>query len=180
MKLAFREKSGVALVAVLGFCTAILGFVGVMHFNMKTKTHTQKNHYENTKALWAATSGLQLALYKYRVLPSEYYYIQELEVKRRAMTITAVELILLRRAKDLWLRDLNSAVDDSVAAQTCAHLDTITGENTGTFGFEIESFDLVSNEGSGYIKDFLRVRAMGRYKSTKRILEDMVEISISK
>jgi hypothetical protein len=180
MKTVFGKKRGVALVAVLGFSTAVLGLVAVLHFNMRAKTHTQTNHYEHTRALWAATSGLQLALYKYRVLPAEYYYLQELEIKRRAENITAPELLALRRAKEIWLGDLNSAIDDTVAAQVCAHLDAIASETVGTFGFEIEQFDLVSNEGSGYIKDFLRIRAMGRYKKTKRVLEDMVEISISK
>ncbi len=175
-----KNRKGIALAGVLGFCIAILAFAAVMHFNMKTKTHTQKRHYEDARALWAATSAIQLALYKYRVLPAEYYYIQELEYKKRRQEASPQELDLLKDAKKVWLEDLNSLSEGSVAAIICANLDAITKAEEGSYAFQIQKFDLVSNEDYGYVKDFLRVRAMGRYKDTQRVLEDMVEVTLAR
>ena len=79
-----NNRRGVAIVSVIIFCTVLVTMLSFLFINTKTKKSSQEFQYDTTRALMAANTAVQLAIYKYRVLSSDYYKINELELKLRA------------------------------------------------------------------------------------------------
>ncbi|PKL50282.1 MAG: hypothetical protein CVV42_03235 [Candidatus Riflebacteria bacterium HGW-Riflebacteria-2] len=177
----YSTKRGVAIAVVLVFCTAILALIGILLMNTRQQRGTFGKQYEQTRALMAARSGIQLAIYKYRVLPSEYYRIHQLslDVKNGA---DPAEFNMTRM---MWLHDLQTANADTPAAKIKQFLETGSAGAgdaalVGTFDFGVDEFDLVSHNLSGlYTQDYLRVRVWGSFNGTRKTLEELVEIKIA-
>jgi len=173
-------KRGVAIAVVLVFCTAILGLLGILLMNTRQQRGTFGMQYEQTRALMAARSAVQLAIYKYRVLPSEYYRIHQMSLAVKAGGDPA-EFNLTRM---MWLHDLQSENADTPAARIKQFLETgapvgVDAPSAGTFDFGVEEFDLVSSSMHGYNKDYLRIRAWGSFNGTRKTLEELVEVQIA-
>ncbi len=168
----FNKRRGVAIAVVLVFCTAILALIGILLMNTRQQRGTFSKQYEQTRALMAARSAVQLAIYKYRVLPSEYYRIHQM-----AMAVQAggdpTEFNITRT---MWLHDLHTENADTPAAKIKQHLEA---EAAGTFDFGIDDFDLVTRTLQGYNQDYLRVRAWGSFNGTRKTLEELVEVQIA-
>ncbi|OGK06710.1 MAG: hypothetical protein A2W80_04410 [Candidatus Riflebacteria bacterium GWC2_50_8] len=175
-----NRRKGVAIAVVLVFCTAILGLLTVLMMNSRHQRGSYSMQYDQTRALMAARSGIQLAIYKYRVLPSEYYRIHQmaLDVKAGAPPDE------FNTTRDMWLYDLKSENADTPAAKIKAHLDISAGGGpdavaAGSFEFGVEEFDLVSRSLHGYTQDYLRVRAWGSFRGTRKTMEELIEVKIA-
>lgn len=171
-----HKRRGIALAVVMVFCIAILGLVSVLVFNTRAQRGSHASQYDSTRALMAATAALQLAIYKYRVLPSEYYKIHKLDVLKRAATADAATIAILDAAKTAWMADFQSKTPGSPAAKIKTELDANTKAN---HSFGVEEFSLVSRTATGYTKDYLKIRAWGAIGDARKVLEELVEVRIS-
>jgi hypothetical protein len=176
------NRQGVAIAVVLVFCTAILGFLTILLMNTRQQRGTFTMQYEQTRALMAARAAIQLAIYKYRVLPSEYYRINQManDIKNGTGDPAAFDI-----ARIMWLHDFQTEHIDTPAARIKMHLDSgvhggpVGPDNPGSFAFGVEEFDLVSKTSHGYTKDYLRIKAWGSFKGTRKTLEELVEVKIA-
>ncbi len=176
-KNAKTKKRGVALAMVLIFCTAVLGLVGVLVVNTRSKRDSHSVQSDSTRALMAATAAVQLAIYKYRVLPSEFYKIHNLEADLRNGLADVAAANRLKELKASWMADFQSDNKDSPASIIIEHLNASTG---ATHSFGVEEFTVVSKSSSGYTQDFLKVRAWGKSGEIRKVLEELIEVKISK
>jgi hypothetical protein len=170
-----NSRQGIAIAVVLVFCIAILGLLSVLLFNTRQQRGTHGMQYEQTRALMAARSAIQLAIYKYRVLPSEYYRIHQMAVRIKEGTGSVDEF---RLTQTMWLHDFQTSNIDTPAAKIKKHLEA--GDSGGTYDFGVEQFDLVSRNMQGYTKDYLRILAWGSFNDTRKTLEELVEVQIAK
>ncbi len=170
------NKKGVALAVVLVFCTAIMGLVGVLLFNTRSRRGTFDININETRALLAAKAAVQMAVYKYRVLPSEYYRLHRIEELRRIGTLDAAGVLVLDMSKAFWNEDFDTAVPGSPAQVVKGLMDTNAG---GSHEFRVESFSIISRESQGYIKDYIQIRAVGSFRDSQKILEEIIEVSVA-
>jgi len=177
-------RRGVAIAIVLVFCTAILGLLTVLMMNTRQQRGMQSMQYEQTRALMAARSAIQLAIYKYRVLPSEYYRIYQMEIAVKDGTGNADEL---RVTKLMWLHDFQTGNSDTPAAKIKRHLEIAASSGSvsdnvtaASFNFGVEEFDLISSSQHGYTQDYLRIKAWGSFNGTRKTMEELVEVKIAK
>jgi len=171
-----NSKKGMAIVIVLVFCIAILGFLTVLLFNTRSQRGTHESQYDQVRALMAARSATQMAIYKYRVLPSEFYKIHKLELQVRSGISSAADVAVLNQAKTFWLEDLTTEFAGSPAIRVKTQLDAAGG---GNHQFAVEEFGLVSRTNQGYIKDYLKIRAWGSFNGTRKIIEELIEVKIA-
>lgn len=171
-----NSRSGLALAVVMVFCIAILGLVSVLVFNTRSQHGSHSKQYETTRALMAATAAVQLAIYKYRVLPSEYYKIHKLEEDKRSAADPSA-YAGLNAAKTAWMADFQSETPNSPAEKIKRELDANTG---ASHDFGVEEFSLVSRTASGYARDYLKIRAWGSASDSRKVVEELVEVKISK
>ncbi len=175
-----KQNQGVAIVVVLVFCTGILGLVTVLVMNTSFHRGSHEQQFEQSRALMAAKSAMQLAIYKFRVLPSEFYKIQEIENLLKDNPADSALMARLNSHKAIWKADLNSEVPDSPAQTIAAFLNTV--DQTGPdrrHSFVIEEFKLVSKKDKGYVKDYLKIRATGQFADTRKVLEELIEVQIA-
>lgn len=177
-------RRGVAIAIVLVFCTAILGLLTVLMMNTRHQRGAQSMQYEQTRALMAARSAIQLAIYKYRVLPSEYYRIYQMEIDIRNGAGNPDEL---RVTKLMWLHDFQTENSGTPAAKIKRYLETLASADIGSdnvaaasFNFGVEEFDLISSSQHGYTQDYLRIKAWGSFNGTRKTMEELIEVKIAK
>ncbi len=186
----FKGKRGVALVGVILFCTVLITMLSFLYYNTKVKRASQVFQYDTTRALMAANAAVQLAIYKYRVLPSEYYKINEIELDLRLknQSLDSEELVY---AKNIWLRDLctksdpasdenNDLKEENSAVTTIKKcFGDFTNEGKD-YDFGVSSFELVSLNKNGYTKDYIKIKAWGMYNNKRKDVEELIEISVVK
>lgn len=175
MSRLIKQKQGVAIVIVLVFCVAILGFLTVLLINTKSQRGTHDSQYDQTRALMAARSATQMAIYKYRVLPSEFYKIHKLELAVRSGAASAAMAAVLDQVRNFWLEDFATELPGGPAAKIKAQLDETAG---GDHRFGVDEFSIVSRESQGYIKDYLKIRAWGSFNGIRKELEELIEVKI--
>jgi Tfp pilus assembly protein PilX len=179
MKL-FKRKRGIALAVVLVFCTALLGFITILLMNTKHQKGSHAKQYEQTRALMAARSAMQLAVYKFRVLVSEFYRIHEIEKQLRLSGGDPGIQAKLNAFSNVWLADMDTATTGSPAEKIKNRLDAVDTVNiSGGHSFKVEEFRLVTKQNEGYIKDYVKIRVSGIYGNSEKILEDLIEVQIA-
>lgn len=178
------KNRGVALVGVILLCASLLAMLGLLYSNTKSKRHTQAFQDATTRALMVANAVTQLAAYKFRVLPSEYYAILELE-RQEKTTTDSIKLNKLRKsikeAKTLWLKDFSPKTSDTAKAikkEFDNHSKTSDSRVEG-HDFGVDSFELISQENNGYLKDYIRIKAWGSYNKTRKDVEELIEIALT-
>ena len=183
-----NNRRGVAIVSVIIFCTVLVTMLSFLFINTKTKKSSQEFQYDTTRALMAANTAVQLAIYKYRVLSSDYYKINELELKLRAKKkdLNDPELV---NCKYIWLRDLCTKVKPDINSESGENPYNTTAskikrnfdhfsEEGENYNFGVSSFELVSLEKNGYTKDYIKIKAWGTYRHTRKDVEELIEVSI--
>ena len=175
----FKRKNGIALVSVMIVCTVIIIMLGILYSNTRSKSHTQKYQYDSTRALLAANAAIQLAVYKFRALPAEYYKIYQKELDS-GFKPDSVTLEKINKAKEVWLSDLNTLQNGDTATKiktefdNHAKLDGIMAEHD----FCVASFTLISLEDDGYKKDYIKINAWGKCNSIRKDIEELIEASL--
>ncbi|GAB4267063.1 MAG: hypothetical protein Kow0029_01290 [Candidatus Rifleibacteriota bacterium] len=174
-----KKKNGVAIAVVLVFCVAVLGLVTILVFNTRQHKGSFDLHYDQTRALMAAQAAMQLAIYKYRVLPSEFYKLHELQ---KASAKNPGDPVLKAKAdgyRDIWMQDFDAGSPGTPAAKIKENLDSVDNQPNATHEFRVEDFKLVSITQRGYIKDFIKIRTFGKYRNSEKFLEELVEVKIA-
>ena len=183
-----KNNRGVAIVSVILFCTVLITMLSFLFYNTRTKRNTQEFQYDTTRALMAANTAVQLAVYKYRVLSSEYYRINELELSLRSQnqSLDAPELVV---GKTTWLSDLCTKVSPDIGAESGENEFNFTAtkikrnfdhfsEEGENYNFGVSSFELVSLEKNGYTKDYIKIKAWGTYRHVRKDVEELIEVSV--
>ena len=190
-KKATNNKRGVAIVSVVLLCSVLISMLSILFYNTRNKKNTQEFQYDTTRALMAANAAVQLAVYKYRVLSSEYYKINEIELDLRIQKLD-LNSPKLNKYKEIWLSDLQtkSSPDDSTEDGNNGYNSTATtikktfqeyaNEKGKNFDFGVSSFDLVSLEKNGYTKDYIKIKVWGTYNNVRKDVEELIEVSVVK
>ena len=187
-KKSINNKRGVAIVGVILFCTVLVTMLSFLFYNSRTKKSTQEFQYDTTRALMAANAAVQLAVYKYRVLSSEYYKINELELDLRIQNKDLNDPLLMK-GKNIWLSDLCTKVSPNINSESGESQYNLTAskvkrtfdnfaEDGNNYDFGVSSFELVSLEKNGYTKDYIKIKAWGTYKHVRKDVEELIEVSI--
>ena len=184
-----KNKRGIAIVSVIMLCTVLITMLSFLFYNTRIKRNTQEFQYDTTRALIAANTAMQLAIYKYRVLSSEYYRINDLEIdlRSRNQSLDAPDLV---KGKTIWLSDLHTkqsfdSVDNeaneynSTAVKIKQYFNDFASENK-EYDFGVSSFELVSLEKNGYTKDYIKIKAWGSYNKVRKDVEELIEVSVVK
>jgi len=163
------NNRGMALITVMVICVTLISFAGILFFQISSQNHTQPKTILQTKAMMAARGALQMAIYKFRVLPNEFYYAA-------ANSDTAVNASADTRIFDAWLEDLNSTTDDSSAKKLADSLKTADGMD---YQLGIEEFRLISKKDQGYYQDFVSIKAWGNCEGERRVLQELIEVGLT-
>jgi len=163
-----RSGSGFALFSVIIVSIIIFILAATLYFNTRSQTATHSRLAEQTKALLAARAAMQLAQYKFRMLPSEFYAVEN--ARRTGLPAEVASF------SSAWMRDFDPAEKTSPAARLSTSLGARDG---GTYQLGIASFSLVTRFGKGYTRDFLRIESWGSYNGIKRSLETLLEVEIT-
>ncbi|MFZ5951793.1 MAG: hypothetical protein ACOYXC_13870 [Candidatus Rifleibacteriota bacterium] len=174
------QKRGIAIAVVLVFCVAILGLVTVLVMNTRFHKGSHNIQFEQTRALMAAKAAMQLAIYKFRVLPSEFYKLHEIEKLLRANPGDPLLINKLKAFEDIWNMDFDSDVPGSPADKINQRLNSIDQVDANNrHSFKVPFFKLVSRKNKGYVKDFIQIRSSGKYGNSEKVLEELIEVTIA-
>lgn len=163
-----KGRRGFALAMVLGIVVALLIFVSAIFFRTRAQRDTHGMLSSQAKALTAARGIMQLALYKFRVLPTEFYFL--------ASATRMLSPIVSKPYLDAWMNDLQSNVPNSLAAQLA---DSLKQTDGGNYQVGVASFVLLNREDDGYRKDFVRIEAWGQYEEQKKVIEELLEVEVT-
>ncbi len=170
-----NNKKGMALPIVVILCTIFLGFSSVLIINSRSQRGNHSEQLDKTRAIMAARAGLQIAIYKFRVLPTDFYKIHK---KRMEALLNPAKLAEANKAYSIWVGDFDTSIDGSPANKMKKTLDSMLPDDL-SYDFGIEEFRLASSDGKGYVKDFIQIKAWGSYGKEKRTLEEIIEIQIA-
>jgi hypothetical protein len=110
----------------------------------------------------AAKSAGQLALYKFRVLPSEFYRLKKNGPKDEVYG-------------KYWFADFNPNINGSPAQVILRNLRRADAAN---YDFGVSDFSLVSRMDQGYKRDYIRIRAWGTCDGFRKEVEELIEVAI--
>jgi len=176
MKPFAAARHGFALVTLLLFMMVLLTFVGLLHFSSRGQKGVHTRLFDQTKALMAARAAVELAVYKYRMLPAEFYKVNRL--LHAPMTSTA-ERDFFSAA---WMNDFSgpsAAMPGGFVSPARVIIDEMRRETGDPIDLGVDGCELVTRKESGYVKDFLRVKAWGSCNGERKTLEQLVEVEVT-
>lgn len=157
-------RKGFAMVLVLLLSMVLLMLIASLFFRSNQQKVTFPYNHDQTKALFVAKGLLQLALYKVKVLPADFYkaYIAALAGNKEMY--------------NQWLVDFDFQIANSIAHKIISQ---IPDENIGApiYSAGISSFSIRMKQ-SGYQHDLVFVGAWGKYRNQVRTFENLVEVNI--
>lgn len=168
MRKRMTPRHGFALFSVLLAAVIIFVLAATLYFNTRSQTAVHTRLAEQTKALMAAKGAMQLAQYKFRMLPSEFYILEHIHRTGSPNDIA--------RHTAAWMDDFDPARPNSPAARLSASLNAV---ESGTYQLGVATFTLVTRTGKGYTKDFLRIESWGSYNGIRRSLETLLEVEVT-
>lgn len=158
----FRRK-GVAILIVLVLSVALLGFVTVLVKNAGSQKTAHTGQYVRARALMAARTAMQLAIYKYRVLLSEFY-----KVKDKAGIYETT-----------WMSDFDTNDTLSPAFKLRKILNDKLKDDLD-YNFGVTEFKIASKGGDeGYFKDYVQITTWGTYGKFKKVIQELIEVKIA-
>ncbi|HNW35248.1 MAG TPA: hypothetical protein PKM25_09980 [Candidatus Ozemobacteraceae bacterium] len=169
-------RQGFAMITLLLFMVVLITFVGLLQFSSRGQKGTHTRLFDQTKALMAARAAIELAVYKYRMLPAEFYKVNRL---LHAPMANPVERDFF---KAVWMNDFSGgpvAAGAGFIPPAKRIVDAMRRETGDPIDLGVESCELVTRKESGYVKDFLRVKAWGSCNGEKKTLEQLVEVEIT-
>jgi len=170
-----NKRSGMAIVTVLILSMALLIFVSTLLTRTGHQRATHGLIVDQAKAIMAARAAMQLALYKLRVLPTEFY---QYDVQQKAYEINPSDPpASYSLYSDVWLKDLISTNKDSPAEKIAKTLNQV--DVTGVYEIGVNKFRLISKTDRGYVKDYVQIEAYGTYNKQTKLIEELVEVEIT-
>lgn len=160
------KKRGVAVLIVLVLSVALLSFVTILVKNTGSQKTAHTGQYVRARALMAARTAMQLAIYKYRVLMSEFYV-----VKDKAGIYEAA-----------WMSDFNTSDKASPAFKLRKILNNLRSDDLD-YDFGVTEFKIASkgsvNGNIGYSKDYVEITAWGKYGNFEKVIQELIEVKIA-
>jgi len=158
-----KTSRGFALPLALLLATSLLVFIGTMLFVSRSQKSTHRLLVDQARALTMARGVMQLAVYKFRMLPAEFFHIQEVG--------TPVEKTFFENA---WMMDFDSNIATSPVARLKSQFQDCEDLGVATFARIVL---LAPN--MEYTKDVLRIVTFATVNQQKRTLEELLEIQLS-
>ncbi|MBF0545382.1 MAG: hypothetical protein HQM08_13160 [Candidatus Riflebacteria bacterium] len=128
------------------------------------------------RAMLAAKSVIQLAIYKFRVLPNEYY---EMIHWTKPFPGSPLDDHLRELFCGGWVNDFNS----SMRIPNCPAfliMQEFSNSDSCQYSCGINAMELISKSDHGYVKDYIRIEAFGACGKEKQVIEELIEIGITK
>lgn len=168
-KINIKNKKGIAIAIVLVFCMAMLGLVTILVKNSMFQENIHSRQYDRARALMAARIAMQLAIYKFRVLASEFYEVNKLK-KANAPNANSYY--------QAWMSDFDTSDPKAPAKKIKS---TLNGMETNdlNYDFGVDDFKIVSKTDDGYNKDYLQIKTWGKYGEYKKVLQELIEVEIA-
>jgi len=163
-----RRRRGFALFSVLLASVVIFILAATLYFNTRSQTATHARLTEQTKALMAARAAMQLAQYKFRMLPTEFYAFD-----RVIKTGTPDQIASFTTG---WMGDFDPTRPNTAAAKLSQSLGATDG---GSYQLGIATFSLITRTGKGYTKDFLQITSWGSFNGVRRSLDALIEVEVT-
>ncbi|HOY65783.1 MAG TPA: hypothetical protein PLP29_02785 [Candidatus Ozemobacteraceae bacterium] len=162
------------MVTLLLLMMVLVTFVGLLHFSTRGQKGTHARLFDQTRALMAARAAVELAVYKYRVLPAEFYRVNRLV---NAVTADPAERNFFQA---VWMNDFSGkSVPGGFVSPASLLVESMRQETGEPVEFGVESCELVTRKESGYVKDYLRIRAWGACRAERKALDQLVEVEIT-
>lgn len=161
-KFFFPDRTGMAIIIVLILSVVLMVSIGTMFSLTKQQRGTHEHIFAQTRALMAAKSAVQLALYKFRVLPSEFYRLKENGLNDEAYG-------------KYWFADFNPIIKGSPAQVILRNLKNADGAK---YDFGVTDFSIISRLDKGYKRDYIRIRAWGVCDGFRKEVEELIEVAI--
>lgn len=158
-----QTRDGFALPLALLLAVALLGFISIMLFNTRSQKGTHDLQIDQAQALTIARGVMQLAVYKYRMLPAEFIRWQE--------TINPGKKLEYQTA---WMSDFNHADSNSPAHKLKASFHRCDDLGVATF-----SRIVLTTPGMEYTKDVLRIVTFAVVNGQRRALEELLEFRLT-
>ena len=156
------RHSGFALPLALLLAVALLGLVSVMLFSTRAQKGTHDLLVDQAQALAIARGMMQIAVYKFRMLPAEFFRIQSADPAHRPVFEGA------------WMADFNPEIADSPASRLKSSFRNCQDLGVATFT-QIH----LTTPGSDYVKDLLRIVTFAVVNNQKRTLEELLEFRLT-
>ncbi|RCK76712.1 MAG: hypothetical protein OZSIB_3304 [Candidatus Ozemobacter sibiricus] len=161
-------RRGFALAMVLVLTIGLLVFVSVLFFRSRAQRDTFGQLELQAKALAAARGIMQMALYKFRVLPTEFYQV--------ASAVRELPPAQAAPYTSIWLAEMDSERDGPIARRLTDALKLHDGR---TYRVGINRFELITREDTGYRRDFIKIEAWGQCETEKKIIEELLEVEVT-
>lgn len=165
----FYYKSGMAMVIVISFVVVAVIVSGIFYIytqNQKTSFNTLVNE---TKALLAAKSLLQMIIYKYRVLPTEFYIVAS-----ATRNLNATDSL---RFLSSWIDEFRGEISGDKAVIISEYLKKFDGKS---YNVGVSSFTLLTREDFGYKRDYIYVEVWGECDGVKKVITELLEVELTK
>lgn len=164
----WSRRRGFTLAIVLILAMVLLGFVSVLFFRSRAQRDTFRKLELQAKALAAARGLMQVALYKFRVLPTEFYQV--------ASAVRELPPAAAAPYQAVWQAELESDRGGDIARHLTDSLRQFDGHS---YQVGINKYELLTRMDSGYRRDFLRLEVWGQCESERRVIEELLEVELS-
>ncbi len=157
-------RKGFAMVVVLLLSMVLLMLITSLFFRSNQQKSTLPYNHDQTKALFVAKGILQLALYKVKVLPADFYKAHIAALNGRP------------EQYNRWMIDFDVHTADSIAHKIIAKIpDEII--DAPIYDAGISSFSVRMKQ-SGFQHDLVFIAAWGKCRNQVRTVENLVEVNI--
>ncbi|MBF0500467.1 MAG: hypothetical protein HQM09_10065 [Candidatus Riflebacteria bacterium] len=163
--MSLRHQCGFALPMVLMLSTALIVMLGTMLFNSQSQKPTHDILFDQARASTIARGVMQLAIYKFRMLPAEFFRTDE---------IASDCPLNVPFFQSTWMADFDSKIATSPVTllknsfQGCQDLGVATFTRI-----------VMSSPGQEYTKDVLRIVTFATVNQQTKTLEETFEIKLT-
>ena len=168
-----RRRRGIALPAVLLLATVLMMMVGTLVFRSRSRRTILPRINLQTKALALSKGVMQLALYKVKVLPAEFY--RATGILNNAPADPDTWDAATRTFVESWRADF----DDQIATSPVRQMIQSLPDNTlHAYRAGVSQFSIQKSKDSGFKKDLVRITTWASCDDERKTLESLVEVDI--
>ncbi len=152
------RRKGFALPVVITMSIVLLTFVSILFFNARSQSASKNIIVDRARAVAAAQGMMQLAVYKFRLLRSDFYLQETASESRKPFY------------REAWIADFNASSATSPAR--------IIKDMLGCQDVGVSTYTrlILTKPGFEYKRDILRIVTYGVCNSQRESLEQMIEV----
>ena len=159
----FSHRQGMAVITVLLLSVAMLSLLAVVFTKTTSQRGTHSLLADQTRALVAAKSLMQPAIYKCRMLPADFFRLNE------AGLAPASQSTYL----GVWLSDFDTAAS-SPAKILAGHFPMVSSMGVGTY-----TRVLMQKPGLQYRRDYILIETWAVCNGQKKTIQELLEMSVT-